>query len=354
MVQGVDYRVPLSAQGLDLNGAIDNYYKYQQNKRQNALLDLKKAHLDDESRIKSMARFALEIKPLAEAGDMAGLQRAYNRRIGEIKSRNGNPSDSMEIAPYLMSGDTESIKQMADGAINLAREFKYLAAPPKVQTGRFKHMTMPDGSIASLDTATNQMTPLSEAPSIDLSVLPEDVRVNVAKLPREQQVKVVESYVTPKAQADLAESSEKDSKAKRVTNDVKRLVTELLANKDGVKSAVGGLDEFFPTFSDSTRDAEAALEDLINLLTVDNLGLMSGVLSESDMKIIASVGSNGLSGSDKRVWDSLNRMARALGIELDVEPQQNRTSRGRREARRNPQTNYDETDINNLVIQYAD
>ena len=143
MVQGVDYRVPLSAQGLDLNGAIDNYYKYQQNKRQNALLDLtsrqkeqEMAHLDDESRIKSMARFALEIKPLAEAGDMAGLQRAYNRRIGEIKSRNGNPSDSMEIAPYLMSGDTESIKQMADGVINLGRELGYLmGGVPKADGG---------------------------------------------------------------------------------------------------------------------------------------------------------------------------------------------------------------------------
>ena len=152
MVQGVDYRVPLSAQGLDLNGAIDNYYKYQQNKRQNALLDLtsrqkeqEMAHLDDESRIKSMARFALEIKPLAEAGDMAGLQRAYNRRIGEIKSRNGNPSDSMEIAPYLMSGDTESIKQMADGVINLGRELGYLRGAGDTPSGVREFEYLADG-----------------------------------------------------------------------------------------------------------------------------------------------------------------------------------------------------------------
>jgi hypothetical protein len=264
----------------------------------------------------------------------------------------------MEIAPYLMSGDTESIKQMADGVINLGRELGYLmgGVPDELKVGRFRQITLPDGTMASLDTATNQMTTLAEASSIDLSVLPEDMQEPVSKLPRDQQIKAVETFSTPKAQETVDAKAKQKEKAMQVADSTKRLVSELLSNLDGVRAAVGGFDESFlsPTFFDSTRDAEASLDDLRNLLTVDNLGLMSGVLSESDIKILQSVGSNGLSGSDDRVIGSLKRMARALGIELDGDPQQNRASRGRREARRNPQTNYDETDINNLVIQYAD
>lgn len=145
MVQGVDYRIPMSAKGLDLNGAIDHYYKYQQNKRQNALLDLtervknqaladaeKAAQEAERQRIeKSIAGFALQIQPYLEAGDAAGAQRIYNGRIKWLQDNNRDPSDSMELAPYLMSGDLESANIMAKNAIQYGREMGYLNAPSK-------------------------------------------------------------------------------------------------------------------------------------------------------------------------------------------------------------------------------
>lgn len=325
MVQGVDYRVPMSARGLDVTGAVNGYMAGQQNKRQNALLDLttqekeqRMQHLDDESRMKSIAGFAVQIKPFLDAGDHAGAQRVFNQRISEIKSRGGNPEDSLELAPFLMSGDLESAKGMVDSVVGAAQQQGYLkgGVPDELKVGRFRQITLPDGTMASLDTATNQMTTLAEAPSIDLSVIPEDMRDGVSKLPRDQQVKVVETFATPQAQETVDAKAKQDEKAMQVADSTKRLVSELLSNEDGLRSAVGAVDEFLPTFSDNTRDAEAALDDLRNLLTVDNLGLMSGVLSESDIKILQSVGSNGLSGSDDRVIGSLKRMAKALGVDV--------------------------------------
>lgn len=133
MVNGVDYRIPMSAKGLDLSGLASNYMAGQQNKRQNELLELTQkqkeqemAHLDDESRFKSIAGFAVQIKPFLDAGDHAGAQRVYNQRIAEIQSRGGNPSDSMELAPLLMSGDLESAKGLVDSVIGKAQQMGVL------------------------------------------------------------------------------------------------------------------------------------------------------------------------------------------------------------------------------------
>lgn len=133
MVNGVDYRIPMSVKGLDLSGLASNYMAGQQNKRQNELLELTKKqkaqemqHLDDENRFKSILKFGLQIKPYLDAGDIGGAQRVYSQRIQDIKSRGGNPSDSMELAPYLMSGDTEGAAQMVDSVVKAGERLGYL------------------------------------------------------------------------------------------------------------------------------------------------------------------------------------------------------------------------------------
>ena len=135
MVQGVDYRIPMSAQGLSVDGVVDGYFDGQQNKRQNALLDLTKRqkdqefeHLNDDARMKSIAGFAAQIKPFLDAGDKAGAFRTYSARISDIKKRNGNPADSMELGKLLMSGDLESAKGMVDSVIGAAQQQGYLTS----------------------------------------------------------------------------------------------------------------------------------------------------------------------------------------------------------------------------------
>lgn len=85
-------------------------------------------------------------------------------------------------------------------------------------------------------------------------------------------------------------------------------------NISGVKRVSGPLGKRIPVvFSNKAADAEAGLEALKNLLTVENLGLLKGVLSDTDMKILANIGSGSISGSDERVIAALKKMQTALG-----------------------------------------
>jgi hypothetical protein len=83
-------------------------------------------------------------------------------------------------------------------------------------------------------------------------------------------------------------------------------------NESGVRANRGGVSTLFPNVSDSAVDAAADLETLSNLLTTENLGLLKGVLSDTDMKVLASIGSGELQGSDEKALGAIRRMQQAL------------------------------------------
>lgn len=84
------------------------------------------------------------------------------------------------------------------------------------------------------------------------------------------------------------------------------------ANISGVRANRGGLSSWLPNFSNSSVDAAADLETITNLLTTENLGLLKGVLSDTDMRVLQSIGSGDVMGSDKKVLAALRRMYKAL------------------------------------------
>lgn len=86
------------------------------------------------------------------------------------------------------------------------------------------------------------------------------------------------------------------------------LVSNLLSpdRQNSIKAAAGPIDAMMPTFFGKTADVEADLSELQNLLTLDNLDRMTGVLSESDIKLLA----NAASGIDLKA--SQDRMVSKL------------------------------------------
>lgn len=54
----------------------------------------------------------------------------------------------------------------------------------------------------------------------------------------------------------------------------------------GLNSAVGPISSKLPTISGQTADFESQFNSLKSLLTLENMGVMKGVLSDSDMKVI--------------------------------------------------------------------
>jgi hypothetical protein len=87
---------------------------------------------------------------------------------------------------------------------------------------------------------------------------------------------------------------------------------EALGNVSGVRANRGGISTLFPNISNSAVDAEADLTTLSNLLTTENLGLLKGVLSDTDMKVLASIGSGEIQGSDEKAIGAIRRMQQAL------------------------------------------
>lgn len=236
--------------------------------------------------------------------------------IQEVAAAGGSPMNMIQDYAMLKVNPEGALKNMKAGYAALANdnEFEAMFGPAvdELKVGRFRQITLPDGGIATLDTATNEVTPVAAASQVDLSILPPEMREPASKQPPEVQRRIVESFATPAVAEKGKETEKKAGKAQEVADKTSSLVDELLENESGLRAVVGGIDERTPTFLPSSQNAQAALEDLKNLLTVDNLGLMSGVLSESDMKVLRSVGASGLTGSQDRILGTLKRMQQAL------------------------------------------
>lgn len=67
--------------------------------------------------------------------------------------------------------------------------------------------------------------------------------------------------------------------------EVQRLATALRQHK-GLNGAFGSWGARMPTVSQNTADAETLLNSLASMLTMENMGKMKGVLSDSDMKVL--------------------------------------------------------------------
>jgi hypothetical protein len=135
-----------------------------------------------------------------------------------------------------------------------------------------------------------------------------------------------------KAARDLVTETTEAEAAKRMATDEAEFALEttqrLLANRGGMASAVGTVDTMFPTFGEDAANFERDLESLGSLLTLGNLKRMTGVLSESDIKLLrdAATGNLDLSQGEGRLYDVLTRIEGHLSGGLGQEAQYGGTS----------------------------
>lgn len=106
---------------------------------------------------------------------------------------------------------------------------------------------------------------------------------------------------------------ENDKEAIDTANEAKRLASALVSHK-GFGGAFGLAGSYLPTVRQDTADAEALLGSLQSMLTMENMGKMKGVLSDSDMKVLRQASttlSNRMSEGAAR--DELNRVVEVMG-----------------------------------------
>lgn len=165
--------------------------------------------------------------------------------------------------------------------------------------------------------------PLSKAKEALVSFLPPELQVDptqatdrdfimAARARKEEAAQP--SLAQQKFDAKQAESNQQKEKAEGVKNDVVRIATEL-RNHPGLERSVGtiqgsGLGQAL-TINEDSQDFINKFDQLKALLTSSNLDLMSGVLSETDIKILSDIAGGGLKlrGSE----DAFRRELEKLG-----------------------------------------
>lgn len=100
-----------------------------------------------------------------------------------------------------------------------------------------------------------------------------------------------------------------------------RLATELVDDPE-LSNAVGTVSTMAPTLSGATQDVINKANRLQSLLTVDNLKLMSGVLTDRDIAFLTNVASGlnvtegGIKGSEKEVKRRLGEISTKMSEKL--------------------------------------
>lgn len=92
-------------------------------------------------------------------------------------------------------------------------------------------------------------------------------------------------------QTRVEEQQTRDDMVKSEAARILALTQNLIGNTEGLAGATGPFSSMMPSFKEQTVDFEANVKELQDLLTMSNLGRMTGVLSESDIKLIANAAS---------------------------------------------------------------
>lgn len=120
-------------------------------------------------------------------------------------------------------------------------------------------------------------------------------------------------------------TDEKKQASMEMVNEAKTVAREML-NHPGFESATGPVSSMLPTFTDESQDFINLAQRLEALLTVDNLKLMSGVLTDKDISFLTRVGSglnvtdSGIKGGEKGTRRRIEEILKKLD---SVSPENN-------------------------------
>ncbi len=141
---------------------------------------------------------------------------------------------------------------------------------------------------------------------------------------KEQALKAAERAEAERVrQADIAEMDYQESLEQTTNQSVRafNLAGELL-EPGFIDAATGTWDRLTPTLFKSTQDAINKGLELKNMLTLENLGLMTGVLTDKDIEVLSSAGSglrvdeDGFIGSEDAVRAQIEGIQDQLEMRL--------------------------------------
>jgi hypothetical protein len=262
-----------------------------------------------------------------KAGDMGAVRLKLTNRISKI-DQSGLPSDDSRELLRRFDEDPGAFGAILDMEEEKAVRMGVLTAP-KTDGGfslspgqsRFNADGSPVASVAPKpDTVSAdreaQMIRISNAKSANspitrLTVALQSERLEQARLAN-KKARTAATAADREAGKIEAASLTKARERTAFVGDTLKIVDRLLSTEgmEAVKSAAGPVGSMTPTFVDSTADAEIDLGVVRSRLTKENLKLLTGVISDNDIRFLEKISAGGLdlSGSDEGVIRDLKRI----------------------------------------------
>jgi len=278
-------------------------------------------------------RDQLIIQAQLKDGNVSGARSHLQDRIERLNAQGRNSRDSMEqlqlldIDPKAFAADVdreiaiaERLGIVPDNSFTLkAGETKFgadnqvLARGPEKSDVKSAARLAQDKELIALRSANDPIRALSGQIAAQ--------RLETAKL----QAQKLQGELDDRTREITKENADKalgDAKQAEFTNEALVLTGDLLTEegRKAVSAAAGPLGSRTPTLSDATADAEIKLNRLAAMMTKDNLDLLSGILSDTDMKLLRDISAGGLDlrGSDEGVIEELERiddkLSKAAGL----------------------------------------
>jgi hypothetical protein len=138
---------------------------------------------------------------------------------------------------------------------------------------------------------------------------------------KRQQIEIdarKENRDTAKAGTDAAAGEKKADMVRQEAQRAYELTGALIGDSDGLAAAAGSVSSKLPTFSEAGVRFEDNFSELQSLLTLGNLDRMTGVLSESDIKLLREAASGLTLRSEQRLKEKLPQIRERLRVALGV------------------------------------
>lgn len=281
-----------------------------------------------------------ELMPKVQAGDynaaieLATVSPQLSEAINKAKSSMVEGQDrttAQWIAGYQAAPDKEAYLASDNQAIDIDDQFRTMAPEQRdVLTKIVGAQVMPE----QMFNATFGQ-PMSEFQAQDIDIKRENTKLRAleAGLRRDQQAlnaesndlkrqelraKVEEKQLKVEEQKQKLASAQQVKESGRANAIEAANLAEQLLNDPGLSSITGTVQPRLMTVSGESQDLVNKANRLQSLLTVDNLKLMTGVLTDRDIAFLTNVASGlnvtegGILGSEKGVKDRLQQIVNKI------------------------------------------
>lgn len=229
----------------------------------------------------------------------------------------GDPEFTSEVAINMAKQNPEMLRQIAEGVLLVSEGPDALLKARRPQEEGLTEYQKQQVQLKREDQRLRQL-------ETNLSKEKNDLQ----KQKLENEIKIQEQKIEDsKLKSEAAQG--KRSASLQLAKEAKNVVDSLLGNEnlDRIIGTVG-ISPLVPTVRGTSQDLINEATRLQSLLTVDNLKLMTGVLTDRDIKFLTDVASGlnvteqGIKGSEEGVKRRLNQISETLSRSISEAPEE--------------------------------